>query len=150
MPAGYGIKGPREGRGLLPWSHVETSLQSARNYWLVTSTDDGIPHAAPLWGLWHDGRFFFSTDPKSRKGLNLASGRPVVVHLESGDEAVILEGRPARVQDGELLKQLDELYLKKYGFHLDVGASYHVVPSKALAWSEADFPTSATRWRFGP
>jgi hypothetical protein len=74
----------------------------------------------------------------------------VVVHLESGEEAVILEGRPARVRDGELLKQLDGLYFKKYGFHLDTGASYQVVPVKALAWSEADFPTSATRWMFGP
>jgi hypothetical protein len=148
MPAGYGIKGPQEGRGLLPWSHVESRMQSARNYWLVTSTADGIPHAAPVWGLWHDGAFYFSTDPKSRKGLDLSSGRPVVVHLESGDEAVILEGQPAGVRDGELLKRLDELYFKKYEFHLDVGASYRVEPLKAFAWSETDFPTSATRWIF--
>src|SRR3972149_6490370 len=47
MPGSYGLKGPKEGRGLLPWSQVQASLQSARNYWVVTSSAEGIPHAAP-------------------------------------------------------------------------------------------------------
>jgi len=148
MPEGYGIKGPNEGRGLLPWSHVQSSLEAARNYWVVTSSARGIPHAAPVWGVWHAGAFYFSTDPGSRKGRNMVPDRPVVVHLESGDEAVILEGRPEQVSDRALLKQLDRLYFEKYAVHLDVGVTYAVLPFKALAWSESDFPGSATRWEF--
>ena len=148
MPGSYGIKGPKEGRGLLPWSHVQSSMQSAHNYWVVTSSAEGIPHAAPVWGLWHTEAFYFSTDPASRKGRNIGSDRPVVVHLESGDEVVILEGRSERVSRRDLLKQLDHLYFEKYAFHLNLGVTYEVLPFKVLAWSEADFPGSATRWEF--
>lgn len=150
MPKGYGIKGPAEGRGLLAWSTVQSAMLSARNYWVVTASPDGQPHAVPVWGLWHDDMFFFSTDPVSRKGRNMAAGSPVVVHLESGDEAVIIEGHARRVAQDEVLAELDRLYFGKYGFHLDAGVTYAVELVKAFAWSERDFPDSATRWMLRP
>src|SRR4051812_9693775 len=90
LVAGNGIDQPAE--GLLPWSFVDERRATAHNYWVVTSSAAGRPHAAPVWGLWLDGRFYFSTDPASRKGRNLAANPALVVHLESGDDAVILEG----------------------------------------------------------
>jgi len=43
MP-GYGIAGPGEGRGLLPWSWAEERIAAARRYWLATVAADGAPH----------------------------------------------------------------------------------------------------------
>ena len=147
MPAGYGIKPATEGQGLLPWAFVTTRMEKAHNYWIVTASANSLPHAAPVWGLWHQDVFFFSTDPTSRKGRNIALARQVVVHLESGDEVVIVEGRPERVEENDLLNELDALYFHKYAFHLQGTPTYRVIPTRAFAWVEADFTGSATRWR---
>jgi len=146
MPNSYGVKGPEEGRGLLPWRHAETLLESARNYWVITASAHGVPHAAPVWGLWYAQAFHFSTDPQSSKGRYLATSCPVVVHLESGDEVVILEGNPDKVVHRAGLKKLEGPYFKKYRFHPSVGVTFRVRPFKVMAWSEADFPGGATRW----
>jgi len=148
MP-GYGILPAEEGAGLLPWRFVEESFVAARNYWVSTAGPEGQPHAAPVWGLWHAGAFYFSSGAASRKGRNLHANPEIVVHLESGDEAVILEGRVGVVEDAELGKQLDALYQAKYGYPL-MGdhPTFELRPRKVLAWREADFPGSATRWIF--
>jgi hypothetical protein len=149
MPSSYGIHAPTEGAGLLQWIFVSSRMEAARNYWIASSSSDGQPHAAPVWGLWHQEAFFFSTDPLSRKGQNVAAQPNVVVHLESGDEAVIIEGQGAPVSDPILLAELDGLYFHKYGYHLDAGATYRVRPRVAFAWLERDFVGTATRWIFG-
>src|SRR3954449_10964184 len=91
--AGYGVPLDGSGGGLMPWTTSAERLERSRNYWICTTRADGRPHAAPVWGLWFDGAVVFSTDPTSTKGRNLAHRPDVVVHLESGDEAVIVEGR---------------------------------------------------------
>jgi nitroimidazol reductase NimA-like FMN-containing flavoprotein (pyridoxamine 5'-phosphate oxidase superfamily) len=146
MP-GYGIQDAQAGDGLLPWSFVSERMAAARNYWVHTTRPDGRPHAAPVWGLWHAERFYFGTGPDSRKGRNLAASPHVVVHLESGDEVVIFEGRVELVEDKALLAALDKAYKEKYGFPLSGG--FRLAPETAFAWREHDFPTSATRWQFG-
>jgi hypothetical protein len=50
MP-GYGIVGPTQGSGLLPWSWAEERLTASRNYWVASSWPDGRPHAMPVWHL---------------------------------------------------------------------------------------------------
>src|SRR3972149_4391760 len=75
-----------------PWSRAARLLESARNYWVCTTRPDGRPHAVPVWGIWLDGTFYFSTGRQSRKARNLAANPHVAVHLESGSEAVIVEG----------------------------------------------------------
>ena len=46
MP-GYGIVGPDEGRGLLPWSWAEERLIASHDYWVATVWPDGRPHVMP-------------------------------------------------------------------------------------------------------
>lgn len=150
MPTSYGIRDAREGRGLLPWSHVVGRMQAAHNYWIATAGPGGKLHAAPIWGLWRVETFYFSTDPASRKGRNIAANPSVVIHLESGDDAVVLEGAAARFDDPYHLPDLDKAYFGKYGFHLVSDSVYRVRPSRAFAWFEADFPSSATRWESQP
>jgi nitroimidazol reductase NimA-like FMN-containing flavoprotein (pyridoxamine 5'-phosphate oxidase superfamily) len=123
-------------------------MQASRNYW-IASVSAGRPHAAPVWGLWYQDAFYFSTDRQSRKGRNVAAQPSVVIHLESGDEAVIIAGQANPADDANLLNELDELYFQKYGYHIDAGQTYKVSPRSALAWLEADFVGTATKWEFG-
>ena len=150
MPIGYGVSTHRKPKPL-PWSWATERLEASRNYWIVTASPTGRPHAAPVWGVWVDDLLAWSTDPAARKARNLAANPEVVVHLESGDEAVILEGRvehPAP-SERELVKRLDRAYRKKYpGTGLEGGTIYLLRPRVALGWLETDFPATATRWRF--
>ena len=153
MPQGYGLAPVNSENELIPWESAEEKLREARNYWICSTRPDGRPHAMPVWGLWVEGAFYFSTDPQSRKGRNLAGNPEVVLHLESGDDAVILEGRSGLVSDAALVRTLDELYFRKYQFHLAgdeaaPGVVYVVRPRQVMAWLESSFPTSATRWKF--
>lgn len=148
MP-GYGLQPPTPEAGLLGWAFVQTQMQVARNYWLATASPDGSPHAAPVWGIWHEDKFYFSTGASSRKGRNLAANPQAVVHLESGDETVILEGKMQAVPTGELFNTLDQVYYQKYAVNLTQdNPVYALHAHKAFAWREHDFPTSATRWVF--
>ena len=153
MPVGYGIEQEYTDRDLVPWEKVEERLVSARNYWIGSTIPGGRPHAMPVWGVWVEGAFFFSTDPVSRKGKNLAANPEVVVHLESGDDVVILEGSVEDAVGHADLKKVDLAYYAKYQFHMvgdeaPSGTILMLRPRKALAWSEHDFPKSATRWMF--
>jgi pyridoxamine 5'-phosphate oxidase-like protein len=106
----------------------------------------------PVWGLWLDEMFVFSTARRSRKARNLARDARVVVHLESGDQTVILEGRAREIIDVGLMRRYVAAYHHKYRYRPDPAdnsqATYGVRPRKALGWRERDFPRSATRWRF--
>ena len=148
MPIDYGIATTPDGQ--LPWSWVIERLTSSRNYWICTTRADGRPHAMPVWGLWLTDAIVFSTDPASIKGRNLAARPELVVHLESGDETVIAEGRAERLTADELPIDFVAAYEAKYGHHVDTSnpmfGFYRLRPSRVLAWREADFPTSATRF----
>src|SRR5687767_6762338 len=143
LAAGYTAPGTKP--KLLPWAFADQRLRSARNYWVCTTRPDRRPHTAPVWGIWARGGFWFSTAPSSRKAKNLKSNPNVVIHLESGDEVVVVEGR-AEICD--LTKELDRDYHRKYEMHL-VGfpapmVIFHVEPSAVTAWREKAFPASAT------
>ena len=155
MPASYGINHGAE--GMVPWDEVERRLTAARNYWVSSTRPDGRPHAAPVWGLWLNvldigSAFYFATDGQSVKGKNLAANPKVVVHLESGDEVVVLEGSVEPVYDRRELAAFADAYQQKYQFRPNISTPspgvYRLRLAKALAWREKDFPNSATRWQF--
>jgi hypothetical protein len=139
--------------GPLGWDHVEERLEGSRSYWIVTARPDGRPHAAPVWGVWVEGSLYFGTGRGSVKGRNLARRPDLVVHLESGDDVVILEGVVEEVRDRASFDAIDAAYRAKYGMGVDQagddGAVWYVVrPKTAHAWLENDFLETATRWRF--
>lgn len=150
MTAGYGIHAGAE--GLLPWTRVSERMAAARNYWIATTRPDGRPHVMPVWGLWLDEAFVFSTDPSSRKARNFSANPHIVVHLESGDDVVVLEGVIEPLTDPAILAQFVDAYDAKYRFRPETGnpaqGIYRFHLHTALAWHETDFPASATRWRF--
>jgi hypothetical protein len=140
----YGISTDAE--GMLPWSWADERLGAARNYWIVTAGTDREPSAAPVWGVWTDGAVHFSTSPLSRKGLNLARDPRVVIHLDSGDEVVILHGE---VEQYELEDSIADAYEGKYDYRPEPGEGWFKLrPRRALAWLEREYPKTATRFDF--
>jgi hypothetical protein len=145
---GYGI--PSHSRGMLSWDQVEERMAEARNYWVATVRPNGRPHATPVWGLWVHRAFYFGTGPRTRKGRNLAENPNVAVHLESGEDAVIVEGVAEVVIDPYpgLVERLFASSSAKYGMgSRDVEGSYVVRPRVVFAWS-AGSPRTFTRWVF--
>lgn len=120
-PSSYGIATPRE--GLLPWSWAVERLAAARNYWVASVSADGVPHAMPVWGLWLGDAFWFGTDRASRKARNLVGNPRLSVHLESGDEVVILEGVVTEARDGAALESFAAAYEAKYAIRLEVSSA---------------------------
>ena len=151
MP-GYGILDARSGSGLVPWSAAVERLTTARNYWIATTRPDGRPHAMPVWGIWLDDRFCFSTGQQSRKARNLLANPNCVVCAEPGNRAIIVEGVAELVTDPSLLKRFGTAYQAKYDWDMEGFAEpiYVVHPVVAFAFTsdESEFTRSATRWRF--
>ena len=138
------------GIGLADWGPVAMRLSEARNYWVVSVRANGRPHAAPVWGAWLDDEIWFSTDPDSVKGRNLAERPEVVVHLESGDDVVIVEGVVAPAPAARFEAYRAE-YRRKYDFeHPGWGAPgaavLIVIPRRIMSWNEREFPASAVAW----
>lgn len=144
-----------EERGLLPWKWVDARMAAARNYWVATHAR-GFPCARPVWGLWWSPRFAFSTGGALAR--NLARDPRTQVHLESGDELVILEGIAEPGLAPEEAPRWAEEYRHKYAWDQPPGAdeAFVVRPVRVLAWlcdssgldGGVGFGNSATEWRF--
>jgi hypothetical protein len=153
MPKDYGV--PATDEGMLDWSWAVERLEKALNYWFSTTRPDGRPHAMPAWAVWLDGALYFDGSPETRRGRNLAENPAISIHLESGDEVVILEGEAHLVgkPDRAFAERLSAASSAKYGPKYeptpdtwDQGGLYVMRPRVAFGWSE--FPTNVTRWRF--
>lgn len=156
LPEGYGL--PDTTDGLLSWSaDIEPRLVAALHYWLATVRPDGTPHSVPRWGVWLDGRFYYDGSPQTRHVRNLEQNPACTLTLESGTEAVIIEGTSTAARaDGELGGRLAAAF-EKYRAHgyspgpdswsgADGGGLRVITPRRALAWFS--FPTDCTRFTF--
>ncbi len=146
---GYGIVAAKDGEGLLPWSWVAKKMNRCRTFWLTTIySGKGRPHVMPVWGVWLDDAFFFSTGRKSRKGQNLAANPACTVANDDGSEAVIVEGVAAQLDDAKALQRVADAYMKKYKMDPRSMSEpiFIVRPSTVFGFIEKSFPKSATRW----
>jgi len=147
---GYGMVGPEDGKGLLPWAWVARKMNSCRTFWLATiHAGHGRPHVMPVWGVWLDDAFFFSTGRKSRKGQNLRTNPACTIANDDGEEAVIVEGLATLLEDAAALERIANAYKKKYKMDpRSIGEPiFRVQPSRVFGFVERTFPQSATRWK---
>jgi nitroimidazol reductase NimA-like FMN-containing flavoprotein (pyridoxamine 5'-phosphate oxidase superfamily) len=151
MP-GYGILDAESGKGLLPWSWAVARLAKAHNYFIATTRQNGRPHVMPVWGVWLDEAFYFSTGKQSRKARNLADNPHCVICPENAEESVILEGIAEEVFDKALYKEFAVAYEAKYQWNMEGFAEplYVVHPKVVFALIETgeQFSSTATRWTF--
>jgi Pyridoxamine 5'-phosphate oxidase len=159
MP-GYGTLPANEGSGLLPWSWAEKRLVASRNYWMVTvwpylRGSYGRPHAMPVWGMWHEGTFLFSSSNPSRKSKNLTANPRCVITTEDALNPVVVEGTAEKVTDHRQIAEMLALENAKYGtaYKIDsldpaVNSCFRVRPIWAFGIKHGDFQGSPTRWDF--
>lgn len=145
----------------LEWTWVERKLITSSSYWLITTRLNGAPHARPVWGVYHDGTIWFSTGRSSVKGRNLARDPRCVLHVESADDVVIVDGTVELVAvwdevfDAEPGITVMQKYMEKYvmkrdelspeGELSDAGL-YRVWPNVVNAWLEGAYPTTQSHW----
>lgn len=159
----YGV--PDDPAGALPWAWAEQRLVENRNYWVVTASAGGRPHALPVWGVWlpETDRFWFSCSPNARKARNIAENPQCVVTVDDTVECVSVEGR-ARLADpagdAEAIDRMVSSYVAKYwedpAVHADMAAFVRshtiieVTPDRAfgIIEREDEFASRATRWRW--
>lgn len=152
IPVSYGV--PASTEGMLSWSYVTQRLEKARNYWIATTRPDGRPHVVPVWGIWNDDAFYFGGEPTTRWVRNILTNPFVALHLEDGEQVVIVEGKVEKcVPDSGLAVRLARASAEKYAVTSDSPDSSEVAedtlclrPQIVLAWTH--FPEDATRWRF--
>jgi nitroimidazol reductase NimA-like FMN-containing flavoprotein (pyridoxamine 5'-phosphate oxidase superfamily) len=159
MP-GYGIADAKAGQGLLPWKWARERLENGHTYFIATTDPAGKPHLMPVWGVWFDDAFFFSTGRASRKARNLAGNAQCSIATEIDfarrpkkkndiKDSVIIEGLAEIINDLRVRKKFGRIYQKKYDWDMEGFEEpiYRVCPSVAFGLT-TEFTESATRWTF--
>jgi Pyridoxamine 5'-phosphate oxidase len=157
------------GNPALPWSRpreaLETDPPSANTtYFLGTTRPDGVPHAAGVGAVWHEGDLYFTSGPGTRKARNLAANPACTVSAKLQGIDVVLEGLATRVTDAPTLEALAARYrdggwparVEGDGFTAPFSAPsagpppwhlYRLTLRTAFGVATAE-PYGATRWRF--
>jgi hypothetical protein len=109
----------------------------------------------PVWGVWLDGRVWFSSGLRSRKARDLAADPRCTLTTDDAQDPVVVEGSAVQVTDPAGIAAFLEAMNAKYdaGMTVDfldpaVNGSFAVRPERAFALSHDDFVGSPTRWRF--
>ena len=165
-------KGPTEknldiyGSAPLLWSRALKQLEAgtAASYWLATTNPDGRPHVAAVGALWVDGKIYFTSSTRTRKGRNLAAKPDCVFSVSLTGIDLVVEGIAVRITDRPTLLRLAQRYAAQ-GWPASVSGEaltakysapsagpppwnlYVVRPTTAFGVATAE-PWGATRWQF--
>ena len=144
----------------LPWEWAAERLAVNRNYWVVTASGAGRPHALPVWGVWDDDvhRFCFSCGPSSRKARNIAANPAVASRAATRSSAFRSRGwrrsLPTTTSAGTAGSNGTSRSTNRVRISMAEFVRRHlvieVVPDRAfgIVEREDEFSTRATRWRF--
>ena len=154
FPKDYGVDTSPD--KMLSWAHVDEKMTSALNYWVGSVRPGGQPHSVPVWGVWLDNTFYFDGGPTTRHARNIKENPQINVHLESGDQVVIVEGECQLDPnlDDAFLRRIADAYGAKYagkGYTPEPsiwkGVGIFVLkPRSVIAWT--NFLVDPTKWRF--
>ena len=110
----------------------------------------------PVWGMWHESAFWFSSSRPSRKSKNLAADPRCFVTTEDADNPVVVEGVADLITAARDLAMILALENAKhstdYGIDsLDpiLNSCFRVRPQSVFGVQAGDFTGSPTRWDFG-
>ena len=126
---------------------LRSFLDDVRLAHWATVGPDGRPRVRPVWYLYADGAFWFTTRLETRRtGLDITAGSPVTVSIASEDRpyrAVVLSGTPdVWSEDRDTwLERIATRYGQAEGRKWLAGAVkepdrvvLRLVPDKVLAW----------------
>jgi len=139
----------RKENGPLSWTWAVDHLSKARNYFLSTTCSDGRPHVMPVWGVWLDRAFYFSTGRRSRKSKNLSLNSHCVVCPENASEVIILEGAAREIREKSLRTRFAAAYKRKYDWDMtDSKEPIYGVQPRVIFGITENAEANPTRWRF--
>jgi PPOX class probable F420-dependent enzyme len=140
----------------LTWAEVARRLAPSRSYWLATTSADGAPHSVPVWGVVLDEVLYFYSVRSTVKARNIARDPRAVVHLESGDDVLIVRGTIEDVGAPSDVPQVVAAFAQKYTAAQDArylpsadptfDVIYAFRPQSARAWSIPEYDTSQSGW----
>jgi len=150
----------------LAWSRALKQLEesSSGTYWLATVKPDGRPHVAAVGALWVDGKIYFTSGTRTRKGRNLAVNPNCVFSVSLTGIDLVFEGTAVRITDRPTLLRLAKRY-EAQGWPARVSDDaltaeysapsagpppwnlYVLKPARAFGVATAQ-PWGATRWQF--
>jgi nitroimidazol reductase NimA-like FMN-containing flavoprotein (pyridoxamine 5'-phosphate oxidase superfamily) len=130
---------------------LDTFLGGQRTCRVATVADDGRPHVAPLWFLWHDGNLWLNSLIRSQRWADLTRDPRVAVTVDAGEDYSELRGVeisglakavgdvPRTSQRVPQLLEPERLYALKYtgrdSFTPDGRHAWLVVaPDKIVSW----------------
>ena len=157
FPKGY-VDKPRS---FLTWEWVAARLTESKHYWLCSvrpaspEAPGGRPHVVPRWCVYVDGKIYYDGSPETLHARNIEKNPHVSLHLESGSEAIILEGTaaPAGKPSPEMGRKLSQAYrkYKEMGYApkpdaWDHGGLFVFTPRQCIAWS--NFTQDPTKFVF--
>jgi pyridoxamine 5'-phosphate oxidase-like protein len=154
------------GAAPIPWSRALKQLEAGTGgtYWLATTKPDGRPHVAGIGALWIDGKIYFTSSTRTRKGRNLAANPGCVLSVSLTGMDLVVEGTAVRITDRPTLLRLAKRYADQ-GWPASVSGEaltakysapsagpppwnlYVVRPTTAFGVATAE-PSGATRWQF--
>ena len=139
------------------WAEVAARLEAARSYWLGTCDQGGSPHAVPVWGVVLRGDLYFFSERRTAKARHVAANAQVVVHLESADNVVIVNGylEDLGLPQGQVdvLGALEAKYSDPADARYlpsadpDFNVLWRLRPRRAMLWRLDEYDDSQARWR---
>ena len=138
------------------WVEVADRLGAARSYWLGTCDPGGVPHAVPVWGavLRHD--LYMFSERRTLKARHLAANPEVVVHLESAEDVVIVNGTLEDMglpqAHADVLVALEAKYSSPQDIRYlpstdeDFDVLWRLRPQRAMLWRLDSYDASHARW----
>ena len=137
--------------GFMNWDTLIWRFAAERSYWVATA--DQQPHSMPVWGIWQDCAFRFSTSPESRKAKNLRHNPKACVHLANTEALFVMHCDAKEISSEMELKAFVDDYNPKYKWDFEVdqirSGTFALTPYKAFAWAAGEgerFHNTATRW----
>jgi hypothetical protein len=140
----------------MTWSEVAGRLAEARSYWLVTASARAVPHASPVWGVVVGQRLHLYSERSTVKARDLAGNPEAVVHLESAEDVLIVQGTlsdlGAPADHDDVIAALREKYVAPQdvpylpGEDPSFDVLYGLEPRRAMAWRLDDWDASQRRW----
>jgi Pyridoxamine 5'-phosphate oxidase len=112
------------GAPTIEWTRVETVLDGQltqapgsggpqrHTAWLTTINPDGSPHVRPVGVIAHNGGWYFTSGPATRKSRNLARDRRCVVSVATDQFDLVLEGMAERIGDGSELASIAAAFVR--------------------------------------
>jgi hypothetical protein len=142
---------PRSQLRLTP-DELEEFLRTQRTARIATVAEDGEPHVAPLWFVWHEGALYINSLKRSRRTRDIERGSRVSACVDAGESyaelhGAVLYGRFAEAGD---VPHIRKLFGEKYWGGIDIPVtkshSWLVMrPDKIVSWDFKKIPTGRDR-----